>query len=183
MTPNSYPKAMIMAERSLEHDDKARPIRSYDDLLIPFFSAIKPKNMHRIGAEAEKFGVDATTGAALPYEGERSVAAVLQALVERHGWHAEAEVEGGPPIALSRAGAAVTLEPGGQLELSGAPADNIHQVCMEMSGHLAELRDISEELNLTWLGIGFHPFATQADLPWVPKTRYAIMRRYLPTRG
>jgi glutamate--cysteine ligase len=172
-----------MAERSLEHDDKARPIRSYDDLLIPFFSAIKPKNMHRIGAEAEKFGVDATTGAALPYEGERSVTSVLEALVERHGWQAEAEVEGGPRIALSRAGASVTLEPGGQLELSGAPVDNIHQVCMEMSGHLAELRDISEELNLTWLGIGFHPFATQADLPWVPKTRYAIMRRYLPTRG
>jgi glutamate--cysteine ligase len=86
-------------------------------------------------------------------------------------------------ISLLRTGASVTLEPGGQLELSGAPLENIHQICSEMTGHMAELRDISDELSLTWLGIGFHPFASQADLPWVPKGRYAIMRRYLPTRG
>ena len=127
--------------------------------------------------------MDAATGAPLPYEGERSVLSVLEALVERHGWHAERETPGGPIIALLRAGASVTLEPGGQLELSGAPLENIHQTCMEMSGHLAELRDISNELGILWLGIGFHPFATQAELPWVPKQRYAIMRRYLPTRG
>lgn len=154
-----------------------------EDLLIPFHEAIKPTNLHRIGAEAEKFGVESDTGAPLPYEGERSVVAVLQALVDRHGWHPEAEIPGGPLIALLRAGASVTLEPGGQLELSGAPLENIHQICMEMSGHLAELRDISNELGLSWLGIGFHPTAAQAELPWVPKQRYAIMQRYLPTRG
>jgi len=158
-------------------------LTTFDDLLIPFHEAIKPEEQHRIGAEAEKFGVDGQTGAPLPYEGERSVLSVLEALVERHGWHPEAETEGGPLIALLRAGASVTLEPGGQLELSGAPLENVHQICMEMSGHLAELRDISNELGLIWLGIGFHPFATQADLGWVPKQRYAIMRRYLPTRG
>jgi glutamate--cysteine ligase len=154
-----------------------------EDLLIPFHEAIKPENLHRIGAEAEKFGVVSETGAALPYEGTRSVLSVLQALVDRHGWQPEFETPGGPLIALLRAGASVTLEPGGQLELSGAPLENIHQICMEMSGHLAELRDISNELGLTWLGIGFHPLATLAELPWVPKQRYAIMRRYLPTRG
>jgi glutamate--cysteine ligase len=111
------------------------------------------------------------------------VLTVLQALVERHGWKPERETPDGPLISLLRTGASVTLEPGGQLELSGAPLENIHQICLEMSGHMAELRDISDELNLTWLGIGFHPFAAQADLPWVPKARYAIMRRYLPTRG
>jgi glutamate--cysteine ligase len=147
-------------------DAQAQPLVSLDQLLIPFHEAMKPVEQHRIGAEAEKFGVDAVTGAPLPYEGERSVVTVLQALVDRHGWHAERETPGGPLIALLRAGASVTLEPGGQLELSGAP-----------------LEDISNELGILWLGIGFHPFAVQAALPLVPKQRYAIMRRYLPIRG
>jgi glutamate--cysteine ligase len=172
-----------MAEASVASDPRAQLLESLDDLMFPFQEAIKPEELHRIGAEAEKFGVDATTGAAMPYEGERSVLAVLEALVERHGWKPEREAPGGPLIALLRAGASITLEPGGQLELSGAPFENIHQICAEMSGHFAELRDISRELNLAWLGLGFHPFAAQADLPWVPKGRYAIMRRYLPTRG
>jgi glutamate--cysteine ligase len=172
-----------MAEASQATEASTKTLTSMDDLLFPFHEAIKPRERFRIGAEAEKFGVDATTGAALPYEGERSVLAVLQALVERHGWKPEAETPGGPLISLLRTGASVTLEPGGQLELSGAPLENIHQICSEMMGHMAELRDISDELSLTWLGIGFHPFASQADLPWVPKGRYAIMRRYLPTRG
>ena len=164
-------------------DDSMTHLTTLDQLLIPFHEAMKPEERHRIGAEAEKFGVDAVTGAPLPYEGERSVLTVLEALVDRHGWHPERETPGGPLIALLRAGASVTLEPGGQLELSGAPLENIHQTCMEMSGHLAELRDISNELGVLWLGIGFHPFAVQSELPWVPKQRYAIMRRYLPTRG
>lgn len=165
-------------------DDRHRqPVRTLDDLCIPFFHAIKPVHEHRIGAEAEKFGVDQHTGAALPYEGDRSVLAVLEALVERHGWHPEAESAGGPLIALMRSGASVTLEPGGQLELSGAPLDNVHLICTEMSGHLAELRDISEELGIVWLGVGFHPFARQEDLTWVPKSRYKIMREYLPRQG
>ena len=168
---------------SASADAAARELRSFDELLIPFHAAVKPTSEHLIGAEAEKFGVDATTGAPLPYQGERSVLTVLNALVERHGWKPDRESPDGPLIALLRSGASVTLEPGGQLELSGAPLDNVHQICAEMSGHLAELRDISGELDLTWLGIGFHPFARQEDLSWVPKSRYVIMRRYLPTRG
>lgn len=164
-------------------EDPKQPVRTLDDLSIPFFHAIKPAHQHRIGAEAEKFGVDAVSGAALPYEGERSVLSVLLALSERHGWHPELESEGGPLIALARAGASITLEPGGQLELSGAPLENVHLICTEMSGHLAELRDISEELGIVWLGVGFHPFARQADLSWVPKARYKVMREYLPRQG
>jgi glutamate--cysteine ligase len=176
-------ETMVDPSPAHAHDPKAQPLTSLDQLLIPFHEAIKPVEQHRIGAEAEKFGVDAATGAPLSYEGERSVVTVLETLVARHGWHAEAETPGGPMIALLRAGASVTLEPGGQLELSGAPLDTIHQTCAEMSGHLAELRDISHELGIMWLGIGFHPFASQAELSWVPKQRYAVMRRYLPTRG
>jgi glutamate--cysteine ligase len=164
-------------------DAKAQHLTTLDQLLIPFHEAMKPVEEYRIGAEAEKFGVDAVTGAPLPYEGERSVLTVLEALVDRHGWHPERETPDGPLVALLRSGASVTLEPGGQLELSGAPLGNLHQICMEMSGHLAELRDISNELGLVWLGIGFHPLASQAELSWVPKQRYAIMRKYLPTRG
>ena len=171
-----------MADQS--PDEQAKPITSIDELYAPFHDAIKPAARHRIGTEAEKFGVDAATGAPLPYEGgEHSVLTVLETLIERHGWQADRETPNGPLIALTRAGASVTLEPGGQLELSGAAFETIHQTCAEASGHLAELRDISNALGVMWLGVGFHPFAAQADLSWVPKQRYAIMRRYLPTRG
>lgn len=158
-------------------------IRNIDDLLIPLHTAMKPRDRYRIGAEGEKFGVFVADGSPLPYEGPQSVMTVLTALVERHGWKPEPEYPGGPIISLERAGASITLEPGGQLELSGAAFDNIHQICLEMSGHLAELRDICGELGITFLGVGFHPLARQDQLPWVPKSRYGIMKRYLPLRG
>lgn len=159
------------------------PLTSFDELLAPFFAAIKPTERHRIGAEAEKFGVDKATGAALPYDGEVSVLRVLHALVEEHGWQPDYEQPGGPLIALRRGLASVTLEPGGQLELSGAPLEDIHLVHDETTKHLAELSNISAKLGLAWLGLGFHPFARQSDLTWVPKARYSVMREYLPTRG
>lgn len=158
-------------------------IRNLDDLFIPLHAAMKPRDRYRIGAEGEKFGVFVADGAPLPYEGPQSVLTVLNALVERHGWKSEPEYPGGPIISLERAGASITLEPGGQLELSGAAFDNVHQICLEMSGHLAELRDICGELGITFLGVGFHPLARQDELPWVPKSRYGIMKRYLPLQG
>jgi glutamate--cysteine ligase len=166
---------------SLAMDD--RPVETMEDLLLPFHQAMKPRQKHRIGAEAEKFGVDVATGAPLPYEGPKSVLAVMEALAQRHAWAPDRETENGPMVALLRADASITLEPGGQFELSGAPLEDVHQICHEFSGHLAELRDISKELGVMWLGVGFHPIARQADLDWVPKQRYAIMKRYLPTRG
>lgn len=156
---------------------------TYDDLFRPFFDAMKPRAEFRIGAEAEKFGVDAATGAPIPYEGPRGVRTILERLIERHRWTRVSEVEGGPLIALERNGASVTLEPGGQLELSGAPLDDIHAICAELREHLGEVEDASSDLGLSWLGVGFHPFATQAELPWVPKLRYEVMKVYLPTRG
>ena len=161
------------------------PIRSHDDLFQIFRSAEKPAEAWRIGAEAEKFGGDRLTGAPLHYDDPsgRSVKTILHTLEERHGWTPEPESPGGPLIALRRGDASVTLEPGGQLELSGAPLADVHAICAEARGHLAELRDISAELGIVWLGVGFHPFARQEDLDWVPKARYAIMRVYLPSKG
>ena len=160
-------------------------IRGEEDLLALFASAEKPAAQFRIGAEAEKFGVDKHTGAPIHYEDAsgRSVRVILETLVDRHGWTPEPESPGGPLIALRRGQGSVTLEPGGQLELSGAPLEDVHAICAEARGHLAELRDISTELGITWLGVGFHPFARQEDLDWVPKARYKIMRVYLPSRG
>ncbi|HEY3667717.1 MAG TPA: glutamate-cysteine ligase family protein, partial [Polyangiaceae bacterium] len=142
----------------------------------------KPRSAFRIGTEAEKFAVDSDTGAPLCYEGARGVTRIFAALVGI-GWQEERETEGGPVIALLRGQASITLEPGSQLELSGAAVTNIHETRAELDQHLAELSGISKEMNLTWLGIGFHPLAKQSDLGWVPKQRYAIMREYLPTRG
>ena len=153
-----------------------------EDLLRPFVEAETPRHGWQIGTEAEKFGVF-PDGSPLPYEGPRSVQTVLDALVHRHGWSEVREVEGGEVVALRRGRASITLEPGAQLELSGSPLDTIHQTCAEFRGHMAELRAVSEEMEVTWLGLGFHPFARQEDLPWVPKLRYGVMREYLPTKG
>jgi|HubBroStandDraft_6_1064221.scaffolds.fasta_scaffold155919_1 glutamate--cysteine ligase len=159
------------------------PIRRRDDLLLPFVQAYKPREAWRIGPEMEKFGVFETTHAPVPYIGDRSVTTVLNELVHVHGWAPERELEDGPVIALLRGGASVTLEPGGQLELSGEQSRNIHEVCAELRGHLREIAPVSRAMGVRWLGVGFHPFAKREDFQWVPKQRYGIMREYLPTRG
>jgi glutamate--cysteine ligase len=159
------------------------PLRSVDDLLLPFTEAVKPKSRFRVGTEAEKFGLLADTLAPLPFDGPRSVRRVLALLVERYGWHEEREYEHGEVISLSRAQASITLEPAGQLELSGAPLATVHETAAEFDNHWREVKSIAEELGIVWLSVGFHPFAGPADLPHVPKLRYGIMERYLPTRG
>lgn len=161
-------------------DDK--PITSYDELLALFHAAIKPASEFRVGAEMEKFGVFAD-GTPVPYDGEHGVSEIMRELAATQGWKPDAETEGGPLIALYRKGASITLEPGSQFELSGAPLVNCHEICAEFRGHLAEIRPFSERAGIKWLGLGFHPFAKREDYTMVPKQRYAIMREYLPTRG
>ncbi|RYG64844.1 hypothetical protein EON77_19250, partial [bacterium] len=158
-----------------------KPIASYDDFLSLFHAALKPASEFRVGAEMEKFGVY-EDGTPIPYEGDSGVRAILEELAKK-GWKPEAESEGGPLIALLKDGASVTLEPGSQLELSGAPLLHAHQICAEFRGHLAEIAPFSEEKKIHWLGLGFHPFAARDAYTMVPKQRYAIMREYLPTRG
>jgi glutamate--cysteine ligase len=159
------------------------PIGRREDLLVPFLEACKPRPEWRIGPEAEKFGVFEATGAPVPYSGDRSVLRILEGLARDHGWTPEREHAGAPTIALLRGDASVTLEPGGQLELSGGKAENVHQVRAELRGHMREIGALSRELGIVWLGVGFHPFARREDFEWVPKQRYSVMREYLPTRG
>ncbi len=164
-----------------EYPPDNRPVQSLEELVEVFRAAEKPANKFRIGAEAEKFAVNAQ-GAPLPYAGERGVERIFDALCQ-YGWEPEQELLGGPTIALRRGGASITLEPGSQFELSGAALPDLHQIAAEFQNHLHELSPVSKELGLSWLGVGFHPLARQEELTWVPKQRYAIMREYLPTLG
>src|SRR5690606_2890347 len=115
-----------------------------------------------------------------PFDGEAGIEAVLNGLVQ-YGW--EPVREGGRTIALTRGDASVSLEPAGQLELSGAPLRNLHETCREAASHLHELRSVAEPMGVGFLGMGFQPIWKRDDMPWMPKGRYAIMRRYMPTVG
>lgn len=165
-----------------ESHEESAPVRRVSDLIEIFRAAEKPTREFLLGTEAEKFGVHAETFAPLSYDGEFGVVHVLQAL-RRFGWEPEAETHDGPLIALKRGPSSVTLEPGSQLELSGAALPDVHRVRAELDQHFAELAQLSGELKVIWLSVGFHPLAAQNELTWVPKKRYAIMREYLPPLG
>jgi glutamate--cysteine ligase len=169
-----------LAKNSDDHDSY---VTSIDDLLEPFHSACKPPSEFRVGTEAEKFGWLVDEDAPLPFAGSPSVQGILSELTARFGWNPDREQPQGEIIALTRGQSSITLEPAGQLELSGAPFASIHDTEREFDQHYAELHAICEPLHVSWLSLGFHPFAKQAVLPHVPKMRYGIMETYLPTRG
>jgi glutamate--cysteine ligase len=160
--------------------ERAVVIESEAELETAFSSGSKPREAWKVGAEHEKIGVIAATGAPAPYEGERGIEALLLAL-GAHGWAPQRE--GGRVIALQRGDEKVTLEPGGQMELSGAPLARAGEIDAQLRSHVAEVVAASELMGLAWLGIGFRPFGTLDDVPWVPKGRYEVMRAYLPSRG
>jgi glutamate--cysteine ligase len=159
------------------------PLRGKDDLLALFHDAEKPRERWRIGTEAERIAVGKADGSTLPYEGSVSVLTIFDRLIRDRGWTPETETTNGPIIALRRGDGSVTLEPGSQIELSGAPYRSVHEGKAESDQHWAELEPVIEELGLTWLALGCHPFASVDELGWVPKMRYAVMRDYMPTRG
>ena len=140
----------------------------------------KPASAWRIGTEHEKFGFRLDDLRPLTWEGPQGIGALLEGLT-RFGW--ERVIEKDKLIALLRDGASVTLEPAGQLELSGAQLENIHQTCCEVQSHLKEVKTVADELGVGFLGMGFQPKWKREDMPWMPKGRYAIMRRYMPTVG
>lgn len=139
-----------------------------------------PREQWKIGTEHEKFGFDRKTLAPLPYEGGHGIEAVLKGFIP-FGW--EPVEENGKLIALLKDGCSVTLEPAGQLELSGAPLEHLHQTCAETGSHLREVRQIADALGIGFVGMGFHPRAQREQMPWMPKGRYGIMSRYMPKVG
>ncbi len=159
---------------------KATEIASKAQLIEFMESGCKPKNDWRIGTEHEKFGFNLQTLEPLPYEGPSGIKAMLEGL-QRFGW--EPQMEGDNVIALTMRGYSVSLEPGGQLELSGEALENLHQTCSEVHTHLAQVREVGDEIGVGFLGLGFSPKWTREETPIMPKGRYGIMREYMPKRG
>ena len=157
------------------------PIEHHDQLAAYLASGCKPKADWRIGTEHEKFGYCVDTHKPLPYDGDRSIHAVLSALRDRHGW-APLE-EGGKLIGLEKDGANVSLEPGGALELSGAPLETIHETCDEVNAHLKEVMDISKEIGVGFIGLGAAPTWMHDEMPLMPKGRYKLMDAYMGKVG
>ena len=158
----------------------SEPIRHRQQLIDSLASGSKPKSAWRIGTEHEKFGFRLDDLRPLTWEGEQGIGALLEGLT-RFGWQRVSE--NGKLIALSRDGASVTLEPAGQFELSGAPLETIHQTCVEINSHLREVKSVADGMGVGFLGMGFQPKWRREDMPWMPKGRYAIMRRYMSTVG
>jgi glutamate--cysteine ligase len=159
---------------------KESPIADHRELVAYLASGARPESEWTIGTEHEKFGFRLDDLRPPTWDGERGIEAMLRGLT-RFGW--QPYEEKGKLIALLKDGASVTLEPAGQLELSGAMLQNIHQTCRETNQHLREVKTVSEELGLGFLGMGFQPKWRREDMPWMPKGRYKIMREYMPKRG
>ena len=162
-------------------DEAAPRIGGKSELVEYLEGGNKPKTDWRIGTEHEKFGFLWDGLKPLPYEGKASVRAMLEGLRDRFGW--EPIIEGGHLIGLKKNGASVSLEPGGQFELSGAPLESIHETCIEVGQHLTEVRFLAEPLGIGFLGLGASPIWSLAETPVMPKGRYRIMSAYMDKVG
>ena len=157
------------------------PIESFDQLAASLESGCKPAADWRIGTEHEKFGWLVDTQGPLPYEGPRSVRAVLEGMRDRFGW--EPVLEQDAIIGLTRGGENISLEPGGQLELSGAPVRSIHETRAELETHLREVEAIAGPMGVRFLGVGAAPIWTHEQMPVMPKGRYRLMTDYMGRVG
>jgi len=159
------------------------PIGSRDELVAWIEKGVKPPSQFRIGTEHEKFPFRAGTHQPVPYEGPNGIRALLEGLQAMLGW--EPIMEGEHIIGMLdiTGGGAISLEPGGQFELSGAPLNSIHQTCSEIHAHLAQVREIGGPLGIRFLGLGMSPVWTREETPRMPKRRYEIMTNYMPKVG
>ena len=157
------------------------PIERHEQLAEYLQDGCKPRDAWRIGTEHEKFGFCKDTLKPLPYDGARSIKAVLTGLQHRHGW-APIE-EGGNLIGLEKDGANISLEPGGALELSGAPLESIHQTCDEVNVHLDQVKHIADEIGVGFIGLGAAPIWHHEEMPLMPKGRYKLMDAYMEKVG
>ena len=157
------------------------PIEHPDQLADYMASGEKPPADWRIGTEHEKFGYCKDTLKPLPYDGPRSIRAMLEGLRDGFGW--DPVLEQGHIIGLVKDGANVSLEPGGQLELSGAPLENIHQTCDEVNEHLREVQEVADRIGVRFIGLGAAPIWRHEDMPVMPKGRYRLMTDYMGRVG
>jgi glutamate--cysteine ligase len=159
------------------------PIESRDALVAWFAEGVKPKAEFRIGTEHEKFPFTIEGHRPIPYEGRRSIRSLLEGMQHLLGW--EPITEDGNIIGMFdvTGGGAISLEPGGQFELSGAPVETVHHTCSELMSHLAQLREVARPLGIGFLGLGMTPDWTRAEIPTMPKGRYRIMTAYMPKVG
>ena len=153
-------------------------IESRDDLVRHLSKGCRPKDQWRIGTEHEKFVYDLKTQKPVGYE--QGIRPLLEGM-QRFGW--QPVMEGGHIIGGTMNGASLSLEPGGQFELSGAAVKTIHETCAEVNLHLEQTREVAGELGLGVLGLGFAPSWSLDEVPVMPKGRYAIMKRYMPKVG
>ncbi|RJS92724.1 glutamate--cysteine ligase [Salinisphaera sp. Q1T1-3] len=156
------------------------PITDERQLVEYFENACKPPSRWRLGTEHEKFVFDRETLRPLPYAGEQSIATFLEKL-QRFGW--QPMMEDGRLVALELGECHITLEPGGQLELAGAPLDTIHETCDEIHVHLRQVKEVAAEMNVGLIGLGFQPKWSREQCAWMPKARYDIMKSYMPKVG
>src|SRR5688572_15779553 len=176
-----------MGGAMLARDGKpAEPqVESREELVAFLEAGGKPKEEWRIGTEHEKFGFHKADLTPVPYEGPSGISALLGEMSRRFGW--EPVYEGENVIALKDPkcdlGGSITLEPGGQFELSGAPLKTVHDTCAEVNGHLAQVREAGDALGIGMLGLGFSPKWTREETPRMPKGRYGIMTAYMPKVG
>jgi glutamate--cysteine ligase len=159
----------------------AAPIERFEQLYDHFARGCKPRSEWRVGTEFEKVVVDRRSGGAIPYSGNRGVEAILRALADQFGW--EPHDEEGRIIALSRDGSDITLEPGGQIELSGKAYESLHDANREVQDHLRELASVAAPLDVEVLGLGMQPISPLEEIEWVPKRRYGIMAPYMAKVG
>ncbi|MGE4611352.1 MAG: glutamate--cysteine ligase [Paracoccaceae bacterium] len=157
------------------------PIENHAQLAEYMSSGCKPKSEWRIGTEHEKFGYTKGELLPIPYEGDRSVKAILEGLRNQFGWSPVEEA--GHLIGLTKNGANVSLEPGGQLELSGAPLESIHQTCDEANTHLKEVKAVADAVGVGFFGMGAAPDWMHEQMPLMPKGRYKLMDRYMGEVG
>jgi len=157
------------------------PIERHEQLAEYMAEGCKPREDWRIGTEHEKFGYCKDTLNPLPYAGERSIQAVLEGLRDSFGW--SPVTEGGLLIGLEKDGANVSLEPGGALELSGAPLETIHETCDEVNEHLREVKDIADKIGVRFIGLGAAPVWQHEEMPLMPKGRYKLMDAYMGKVG
>jgi glutamate--cysteine ligase len=156
------------------------PIGSRDDLVRHISEGSKPKSEWRIGTEHEKFVYDLRTHKPLAYDARPGIRTLLEGM-KRFGW--EPVLEGDNIIGLTQNGASLSLEPGGQFELSGAPLKTVHETCSELNTHQDQVREVCAEIGAGVIGLGFAPTWSMEETHQMPKGRYAIMRRYMPKVG